>query len=442
MSPTESVMPRILIANDAPDMPDLLGGSLASEGFEVDFVRSGSQAIQVLVSGHFDVILLDWEMPQVPGVRICRGYRARGGAAYIIALSATNTAQTRKECLAAGANAVLSKPIKLEALLTKIKDVVIQSAERSSLTPSSPRSSSIPMAVPEAAQLPVNLIGQTLAGRYEILSKLGEGGMGIVYKARHTSLDRLVAVKVMLHAHTRDSAALQRFQREAKVLSAVEHPNLIFVHDFGETDSKEPFLVMELLEGKTLAEIIEKHGKVPVAVAVEVFVEICEGMQAAHDQGFIHRDLKPANVMLYKKNDKRMLKILDMGLAKFTDSRATKLTQTGQIFGSPLYMSPEQCLSKNLDHRTDIYSMGCLMYESLCGQVPFVGENFVSTSLMHVADAPTSIRDKCPEVPVELEEIVLACLRKAPLERPASMLEVKEQIVKIRQLTNRVSTSH
>lgn len=419
-------MARILIAIDSKDLPEILGQTLQNDGFDAEFVRSGSQAMQRLVTGTFDLVVIDWEMPQVTGVRICRGYRERGGAGHILALFSKNGAEARREFLAAGANEVMPKPPNVADLRNKIIEV---------LGPAPKTGNDKPAAAPKEKDNNGGLIGKTLSGRYEILSHIGEGGMGIVYKARHLSLGRLVAVKVMIEDLARDNAALQRFQREARVLSAVEHPNLILVHDFGETENKQPFLVMELLEGKTLEEIIEKHGKLPLALAIEVFVEICEGMQAAHDQGLIHRDLKPANVMLVKKNEKRMCKILDMGLAKFVDKKAAKLTQTGQIFGSPLYMSPEQCLSKTMDHRSDVYSLGCLMYEALCGHVPFTGENFVSTSLKHVSDTPPSMRDTCPELPEELEQLVLDCLKKTPEERPASMTEVRDRIVKVRSVT-------
>lgn len=273
-------------------------------------------------------------------------------------------------------------------------------------------------------------IGQILAERYEIMSFIGRGAMGSVYKARQIAIGRDVAIKMMLNQSV-DERATQRFVKEAMAMSALNHPHLISIIDFGETPEGNPFLVMEYLEGTTLAKIIEKG--LPLQQALKIVEQIAEGLAHAHARGFIHRDLKPSNVMLIG-DSRDFVKIVDLGIVKAMEKEGgaekMRLTHTGEIFGSPLYMSPEQCLGQPLDERSDIYALGCLMYETITGEPPIIGENFVQTVYRHVHDIPAMMADCRPDlvIPPEVESLVARALSKNRDDRQASMRELRDAI--------------
>lgn len=280
-----------------------------------------------------------------------------------------------------------------------------------------------------------NLIGTTFADRYEILSILGEGGMSIVYKARHLYMERTVAVK-LLHEHiVSDDTARLRFQREAQAVGGLSHHNIIAVYDFGLTKDDQAFIVMDCLEGLSLADILEKERRLGVERAVDVFKQTCDGLEHAHKKGIIHRDLKPSNLVLVEQEDgSDQVKIVDFGIAKVTPQagkQKQQLTQTGEVFGSPLYMSPEQCNGRELDARSDIYSFGCLMYEALTGEPPFVGENFVTTVVKHINEPtpPMNSIDSNLRIPEPLEYVVRKCLEKIPENRYQSAAELRQSLM-------------
>lgn len=230
------------------------------------------------------------------------------------------------------------------------------------------------------------LEGGIFADRYEIIARLGGGGMSTVYKARHTHMDKIVAIKVLQTNVGNTAESIKRFQLEAKATSKLEHPNVISIFDFGVNEDGRPYMVMEYLEGVSLSDLLDKKGRLPVNGLKEIFVPVCEGLTHAHQNGIVHRDLKPGNIMLAKtQNGGVNVKIVDFGLAKLVNSEQ-KLTQTGETFGSPLYMSPEQCLGKQLDQRADIYSLGCVLFECLTGQPPFVGASVIDTFNKHLRD--------------------------------------------------------
>jgi serine/threonine-protein kinase len=275
-----------------------------------------------------------------------------------------------------------------------------------------------------------DFIGQILAERYEIMSFIGRGAMGSVYKARQIAIGRDVAIKMMLDQSI-DERATQRFVKEAMAMSALNHPHLISIIDFGETPEGNPFLVMEFLEGTTLSKIIEKG--LPLQQALKIVEQIAEGLAHAHARGFIHRDLKPSNVMLIG-DSRDFVKIVDLGIVKALEKDAgaekMRLTHTGEIFGSPLYMSPEQCLGQPLDERSDIYALGCLTYETITGEPPIIGENFVQTVYRHVHDIPSMMADCRPDlvIPPEVEGLVAKALSKNRDDRQGSMRELRDAI--------------
>lgn len=281
------------------------------------------------------------------------------------------------------------------------------------------------------------LIGTVLAERYKILSLAGTGGMGSVYKGMHLLMDRVVAIK-MLHAHlVSNSHALQRFQQEAKASCALAHPNIISVYDFGVAPQGQPYLVMEYLEGTSLSDVIQKEKHLPSDRVLHIFTQCCDALLHAHQNGVVHRDLKPSNIVLITQDtDKDFVKIVDFGIAKLLPSAGREtmhLTQTGELFGSPLYMSPEQCMAQKVDSRADIYSLGCVVYEALTGVPPLVGKHSVDTIQKHINEMPRALKYANPDiaVPDGLEPVVFKALAKDPNHRYQSMSDFKEEYERI-----------
>ena len=262
------------------------------------------------------------------------------------------------------------------------------------------------------------MIGRTI-GHYEIAEKLGEGGMGAVYKARDVRLDRFVALKVLPAEKIADPDRKRRFAQEARSASALNHPNIVTIYDIGSADGVD-FIAMEYVAGRTLAELIDRRG-MPLAEVLKYAVQIGDALSTAHAAGLVHRDLKPANVMVTGRG---LVKVLDFGLAKLTEpapvdesavtETARPQTELGVIVGTVAYMSPEQAEGKKVDARSDIFSFGTVLYEMVTGRRPFVGDTGPSTMAAILAKEPAPPSSVVGELPFELERAILRCLRKEP----------------------------
>jgi serine/threonine protein kinase len=275
-----------------------------------------------------------------------------------------------------------------------------------------------------------SLVGTTLDGRYEITDRAGAGGMSDVYFGRHLLMERKVAIKVLKVQVEANDENFLRFKQEAKALGLLAHPNIVTVFDFGISQDGLPYLVMDHLVGQTLADVVDDTGPVPYQRLVPILLQCCDAIAYAHEQGLIHRDLKPSNIMLLKSNsDVDFVKILDFGIAKCVGSQ--KLTKTGEVFGSPYYMSPEQCLSRELDARSDIYSLGCLAYEALTGIPPLTGDSVLETMNKHLQEVPPAMTEVNPDVklPFALQISILRTLEKDPAARHQSMDELKDELI-------------
>lgn len=285
---------------------------------------------------------------------------------------------------------------------------------------------------------PDELVGKQF-NKYRIISLLGRGGMSSVYKAQHILLGNTVAIKVLHPKNLMDAAAINRFKQEAAAASRLSHPNIISVHDF-DVDEGRPFQAMDCLEGISLDQELRAHGPLPVARAVHIWLQICSAMRHAHSHGIIHRDLKPTNVMLVNQDgDRDFVKIVDFGIAKILPQAGEavhQLTQTGEVFGSPWYMSPEQCLGKRVDARSDIYSMGCLIYETLVGKPPFEGDSVLETIHKHVNEPAPSVASavKDRSAGARLDHLLGKAMAKDPDERYQSMEELADDL---KQVTTR-----
>ncbi|MBX9952902.1 MAG: protein kinase [Candidatus Obscuribacterales bacterium] len=278
-----------------------------------------------------------------------------------------------------------------------------------------------------------SLVGEILDSKYGIVKRLGIGGMSVVYQARDLSLGRNVAIKMMplQSGHTRQD--LPRFQQEAQTISRLKHPNLVTVFEFN-VNNIPPYLVMEYIEGKSLAEVLASEGPLGLERGISVLRQMCSALTHAHENGVVHRDLKPANVLLQKNTE--AVKIVDFGIAKIVQqdsADAQNFTRSGEILGSPLYMSPEQCQGKKLDHRSDIYSMGCVLYAIFVGSPPFQGPTAFETIQMHMHEQPVSISSRRRDLPyaLELDSILFKAMAKEPSQRYQTIAELDEALSKI-----------
>jgi eukaryotic-like serine/threonine-protein kinase len=283
------------------------------------------------------------------------------------------------------------------------------------------------------------LVGKTLSGRFRILEPLGIGGMGKVYKAIQSPLDRMVALKVLnpRYGTDKDPGFERRFFLEAAMTAKLHHPNTITVHDYGRTDDGIFFIAMEYVEGETLLQVLQREGHISWQRAFHVGGQICRSLREAHKMGIVHRDLKPANVMvLHEETGTDMVKVLDFGLVKsFTpdgplspsEDMPGGLTQAGVLLGSPLYMAPEQARNE-LDPRSDVYSLGVLLYHCIAGRTPFQGKESIDIIVKHIREPPPMLAAPVGELPGAVTELVMKCLEKEPVARYQSMDEVLEAL--------------
>ncbi|MGE0787617.1 MAG: serine/threonine protein kinase [Sandaracinaceae bacterium] len=291
----------------------------------------------------------------------------------------------------------------------------------------------VPDPPPEA---PDPYIGQTLDGRYHVERVLGKGGMGLVYAAKHVVLQKPLAIKVLKDEVSRDEQVMARFRREAQSASAIGSQHICDVSDFGTMPDGSTYFVMEFLNGPSLSGAIAAMNPMPTQRVLDIGMQLCDALGAAHERGIVHRDLKPDNVHLVAQGTRQdFVKVLDFGIAKVGDNAGKKLTQAGQVFGTPHYMSPEQCAGRDVDHRTDIYALGVMLYEMACGKVPFDADNLMGVLTKHVYEQPIPPRELPPPVavPPGLEAIILKCLAKQPAERYSTMAELKADLAAVQR---------
>lgn len=250
--------------------------------------------------------------------------------------------------------------------------------------------------------------GQKINDRYEIVRSIGEGGMANVYLGYDTILDRNVAIKVLRGDLSNDEKFVRRFQREALSASSLSHPNIVEMYDVGE-DNGIYYIVMEYIEGQTLKQLLKRRGSLTLSEAIDIMLQITEGMAHAHDSYIIHRDLKPQNIMI---QDDGQIKITDFGIAMALNS--TQLTQTNSVMGSVHYLPPEQAAGKGSTIKSDIYSMGIIFYELLTGSLPFKGENAVEIALKQMKEPLPDLREDNPSIPMSVENVIIKATAKNP----------------------------
>lgn len=274
-------------------------------------------------------------------------------------------------------------------------------------------------------------IGEVLDGKYEITGRIASGGMGTIFRARHRELDTDVAIKVLHPRYAAEQEGMRRFQREARIISGLRHPNILTVNAFGSVNGLV-YMVMELVHGESLGQLIRDRGPLPVNEAIPIFLQICDAMQFAHDSEVFHRDLKPDNVIVVTQHDgTKSVKLIDFGLAKLLEGvEGQRLTKTGEVLGDPSYMSPEQAQGRNLDRRSDVYSFGCLMYEVLTGERPFQADSPVAVLYKQISEDPAPFAQS-RDLPPSLETITFTAMAKDLDQRYDSFAEVKDVLQQV-----------
>jgi eukaryotic-like serine/threonine-protein kinase len=273
------------------------------------------------------------------------------------------------------------------------------------------------------------LVGSVVADRYRIESLLGEGAMGSVYRAEHVHMQKAVALKVLHQWMSQNPEVVRRFEREAVAAARVEHPNVAGATDFGRLADGSFYLVLEFIDGKSLAQLMEETGPMPAGRACRIAAQIAAALGAAHAAGIVHRDLKPENVMMPQSDVELgdVIKVLDFGMAKVqqADNSETKLTMHGAIYGTPQYMAPEQAAGQEVDLRADLYAFGVMLYEMLAGRPPFLGETMMALLVKHMTEKPPALPSS---VPRPISQLVMRCLQTAPEDRPQSAQEILDQL--------------
>jgi eukaryotic-like serine/threonine-protein kinase len=310
--------------------------------------------------------------------------------------------------------------------------------------PTVPEAPGAPTAGPalarEAEQQFDSLIGTVLAGRYEVLRRIGEGGMGAVYEAKHTLIGKRVAVKVLLEKFHAKSDFVARLLQEARLASSIGHENIVDVTDFGTTDDGRSFVVMEFLDGESLAELERREAPLPIERSLRISRQAASALGAAHAKGIFHRDVKPENLYLIRRGEADFVKVVDFGISKAVKpggdegAEAYRLTHTGLLLGTPLYMSPEQARGdEDLDHRADIWALGVLLYECLTGEVPFRANNYlqiISQVLTHEPASPSRLRPELG-IPEAVDAVVMRAMEKDRARRYQTMAELERDLERL-----------
>jgi serine/threonine protein kinase/DNA-binding NarL/FixJ family response regulator len=411
----------LLVVDDNEENRDMLGRRLERKGFTVLTAEGGQQAVEMIAKQPVDLVLLDIMMPGMTGLEVLKILRAAAQTADLPVIMATAKTESADviEALELGANDYVTKPLDFPVVLARVQAQLRLRRRPGPASGSASSATTTPGPTPAAVQP-----GVVLAERYRLETKLGSGSFGTVYRARHLELEHVVAVKVLQASVTGNDEALTRFRREGISACRVKHPNAVGVLDFGITPEGVAYLVMELLDGESLLDELNRHHKLSPARVGAVIIPVCDALADAHRAGIIHRDIKPSNIFLQRTARGEVPKVLDFGIAKISGETTTgqNLTTEGSVLGTLAYMAPERFSTRPVDGKCDIYSLGVSMFQMLAGRLPFVAPDSEPMALimMHMNEPPPALSPLAPEVSPALEAVVQQALRKDPAQRPTA----------------------
>lgn len=379
---------------------------------------NGETAVKEILELQPQVVMMDLDLPKISGLDAAGQVKAKSPHTRILAFTSAEDDKSITEAVKAGFDGYCLKSVTEQSLVEAIDSVldgkpwfdpVIRDRAAKALTKPA-----------KGGLHPGDSVGE-----FTIEILLGTGSMGKVYRARNPHIDKVVAIKTMHDHLINDAVTLERFKLEARATSRIDHPNIATIYDFGLLNNKIPYIVLEYLEGKGLEVVLKEQRNLDEKPATEIFLQVCQALSNVHALGIVHRDLKPSNIMLTTRDgNDSFVKLVDFGIVKVLQESAlaNALTQVGEAIGSPPYMSPEQCEGDKIDLRTDIYALGCTMYETYTGEKPFVGSSPFETLSMHVNDDPSDEPFRKLETPVSkhVEELIFKMLKKNPKNRPES----------------------
>ena len=415
---------RILIADDDPVSLKILERLVERAGHSVASCADGNAAWEKLAAEELDLAILDWEMPGCDGPELCRRIRRmpRDRQPHVVLLTARTAGEDLIAGMAAGADEYLKKPIEAAELTARLKAWARGFEKTVNVARS--EDTSFWDRVRPAAQLE----GQTIDSKYRVIEKIGEGGMGVVYRARHLLLGEPVALKVIHEDRARDEGTCERFLREARALLHFVHPNAIPVRDCGLSPEGVLYMTLDLSTGRSLRSVMFEEGKLAPPRALALVRQCLLALGEAHAHGIAHRDFKPENVLVERiGTPAELARVCDFGLAKALGNSlelgTTDLSQNA-LLGTPHYMSPEQARGEAVDHRSDLYSVGCVLYELLSGEKVFKAEMTICVLMDQMREPPESLRERVTGIAPELDALVMKLLAKAPEDRFQSAAEV------------------
>ncbi len=440
----------VLVDDDA-DSARALSEKLIESGLQVHIATSGPQAKQLAFRQSPDVILLDLKRADMDSFELCRQLKMtpQMRAVPVLFLSERSDIAAKVRAFRLGAVDYLNRPYEFEELLVRIEHHIrsgrkLRDLEREKQELSrenkelKKEKATVQPTYSNPSELPNGFL---LDGKYRLDGRIGLGGFGVVYRATHLQLQRQVAVKVFRSLGNLSSEeALKRFRQEGTSASRLNHPNAVAMLDSGIAPGGIPYLAMELLVGRTLAEELRERSQLPLSRCIQIILPICDVLVEAHAIGLIHRDIKPENVFLHKARYGEVIKVLDFGIAKLlgTDSELDRpaMTGGGGIVGTPVYMAPERLRHGPYDGRSDVYSVGVMLYQMLCGRTPFPADtkSFLEVVLNHLNDPVPPLRKWLPTIPDPVERLVLRTLEKDPSQRPSAR-ELLTELVQVVRAT-------
>ena len=391
-------MPKVLLVEDYEDVGLIVSEYLQASDYTVDFLQTATDARSKMASIRYDVIILDWDLPDGTGLELCREFRDKGGVTPILLMTGRSAVEEKETGLDAGADDYITKPFALRELTARLKAMLRRS------TVYAPPVVEANIGEPRA--------GMILGGKYRLVDQIGEGGMSIVWRAADTTMQREVVVKLMRGYLSQDDRTLKRFEQECRVLAKLNNPNTVMVFDAGSIDNKLPYLIMEYVRGVSLRDTINRGGPMPVKQILQILIQVCRGLQAAHEAGIVHRDLKPDNILVNDDLTKLdAVKIVDFGIALLMHGAFERVTRDGMVIGTMEYISPEQLDDTVLDGRADLYALGVVLYEMATGDIPFKASTPEAVMMKHLRETPPLPSSVRPETKI-LDDIVVKAMEK------------------------------